>query len=115
NPSAYGVLELKRTNTPASRGFSSNKGLLWSRPGGHSYTPAIPLRRRLSPTPLVLPCQAERGCPQRRSGARPLEQVNAVLSSLVSCIQAGTQLDRPGSPAGPPVARAPGGPATRPG
>jgi hypothetical protein len=41
--------------------------------------------------------------------------VNAVLSSLVSCIQAGTQLDRPRSPAGPPVARAPGGPATRPG
>src|SRR5260221_13387843 len=28
-------------------------------------------RRRPSPTPLVLPCQAERGCPQRRSGARP--------------------------------------------
>src|SRR5258708_7742133 len=59
-------------------------------------------RRRPSPTPLVLPCQAERGCPQRRSGARPLEQVNAVLSRLASCIQAGTQLDRPGSPASTP-------------
>ena len=49
---------------PPDEDSRQKKGLLWSRLGGHSCKPAIPLRRRLAPPPLVLQCQAERRCPQ---------------------------------------------------
>src|SRR5258708_4597118 len=63
NRSASGVLELEVVNTPPWRGFSSKKGLLWSRPGGHACTPAIPLRRRPSPPPWSLTARLSVGVP----------------------------------------------------